>query len=218
VNEALSLWYDTEAQIQAQADKLDALREYAQTFFLDAVNTICTEKGWDTPQYVRRPTLGLQIDCDFGMHLAIRPAWELPRGKPGHRQGFGIVITEKLDLEVLGEKSGVFLHVRLREGALPKLRHLTGDDIMRYYAMNALNQKTHDLLVDPMSLFSQQSERCVCCHKTLTDPVSTTRGIGPECIRLFQAFLLTPPSKVEQYRHRCSQEYLAETGFLPGPV
>jgi hypothetical protein len=52
--------------------------------------------------------------------------------------------------------------------------------------------------------------RC-CCRKSLTDPVSRTRGIGPVCIRLFKPFELAPPTAVERYRAK----YLEETGFLP---
>jgi hypothetical protein len=78
-------------------------------------------------------------------------------------------------------------------------------------ALDALRNKTHDLLMNPWALFSEQADRC-CCHKELTDIESRSRGIGPECIRLFTSFRCRPPTAVDKYR----QKYLAETGFLPG--
>ena len=67
--------------------------------------------------------------------------------------------------------------------------------------------------MDPMGVFSRQADRCCRCSKPLTDVVSRTRGIGPECIRLFRCFDLdAPPTVVDKYRRK----YLVETGFLPG--
>jgi hypothetical protein len=44
--------------------------------------------------------------------------------------------------------------------------------------------------------------------------VSRTRGIGPECIRMFGSFteFAGRPDAVTRYRH----QYRQETGFLPG--
>jgi hypothetical protein len=143
----------------------------------------------------------------------------MPRGgTPGYRDGFGTILTDTLHLEVMAlpTKDGVLLHVRLRDDQQPKLRCLTCDETLLDLATNALETKPHDLLGDPTRLFSEQSERCCCCHKALSDPVSRTRGIGPECIRYFQTFLLKPPPRVEEYRHHAREQYLQDTGFLPG--
>ena len=50
---------------------------------------------------------------------------------------------------------------------------------------NARNLKTmcetaDSLLKNPSATFGQQADRCVCCHRWLTDLTSRTRGIGPE--------------------------------------
>lgn len=96
------------------------------------------------------------------------------------------------------------LHLDLYDGDRPKMRRVTCDDALRDAAFRALEAKAHDLLADPMRLFSEQKDHCCCCGKALTDPVSRTRGIGPECARFFGCWSLKPPTKVERYR----QEYL----------
>jgi hypothetical protein len=72
----------------------------------------------------------------------------------------------------------------------------------------------HDLLMDPADVFSRQADKCCCCGKALTEVVSRTRGIGPECIRMFGSFteFAERPDAVAKYRRK----YLQETGFLPG--
>ena len=46
-------------------------------------------------------------------------------------------------------------------------------------------QTLSDLLANPMQTFAEQSDRCCCCGKKLSDITSRLRGIGPECIRYF---------------------------------
>jgi hypothetical protein len=207
---SLNIWNRVNEELAAQSDKLDAFLEYVQCFFIDALHTICQEKGWREPGYFHRPPLGLRLECDNDMTLAVRPAWRKPKALPGHREGWGAVRTEVVEVEVL--KRGVVLSVRLTEGRPPRARTVTRDDVDRRRALDALRDKTHDLLVDPWALFSEQADNCSCCGRAITDIVSKTRGIGPECIRLFAAFKIAPPTKVEIYR----QAYLQETGFLPG--
>jgi len=74
------MWDRVEEELHAQRDKLDAFPEYCQCFFIDALATIMQEKGWQEPEYKRRPTLGLRLECDFDMALAVPPAWRLPDG------------------------------------------------------------------------------------------------------------------------------------------
>jgi hypothetical protein len=112
-----------------------------------------------------------------------------------------------VECEVLAEEDGKpqpQLHLDLYDGDRPKMRRVTCDDALRDAAFRALEAKAHDLLADPMRLFSEQKDHCCCCGKALTDPVSRTRGIGPECARFFGCWSLKPPTKVERYR----QEYL----------
>jgi hypothetical protein len=75
-------WDHVEAPLLAQADRLDAFREYTQCFFMDALATICREKGWEEPQYQRRPSIGLRLES-LDLTLAVRPAWHKCGKRPG---------------------------------------------------------------------------------------------------------------------------------------
>jgi hypothetical protein len=68
--------------------------------------------------------------------------------------------------------------------------------------------------MDPADVFGRQADKCCCCGRALTDVVSRTRGIGPECVRMFGSFaeFAERPDAVTKYR----QQYPKETGFLPG--
>ncbi len=116
-----------------------------------------------------------------------------------------------MTLELLGP--GKLLTVTLTEGKLPRSGSVFVDMGKNVVNLNTILSTAHDLLMKPMMVFGRQADRCCCCSKVLTDVVSRTRGIGPECIRLFRCFSVdTPPTAVDKYR----QQYLVETGFLPG--
>lgn len=40
-----------------------------------------------------------------------------------------------------------------------------------------------DFILFPWQIFSRSKDRCCCCGKWLTDDISRSRGIGPECLR-----------------------------------
>jgi hypothetical protein len=213
----LITWKRIEERLASDAHRFDALREYVQTFFLTAIHTICQEKGWAEPEYQVRPPLGLRLEAQgegVPLTIAMRPGWRpgrrwyedvchpveggLPRQERVARKAPGTLRTERIEVEVLTKP--VLLHVNLVEGHLPKVRTLCNDDTLRRASLRALDAKAHDLLMDPMRLFSEQSDHCCCCGKVLTDVVSRTRGIGPECIRHFGVWTLKPPSAVDRYR------------------
>ena len=40
-----------------------------------------------------------------------------------------------------------------------------------------------DFILFPWQIFGRSKDRCCCCRKLLTDGISRSRGIGPECLR-----------------------------------
>ena len=118
--------------------------------------------------------------------LAVRPGWKKAKrsstdedpGVPGEFQ------PQDITLELVRE-----LRLALAPGGVIKIagRVWANEDA------NARNLKTvcetaDSLLRNPLATFGQQADRCVCCHKLLTDLKSRTRGIGPECIKWFSFF------------------------------
>src|SRR5262249_54720213 len=102
--------------LHLNADRLDALREYAQVFFLHGLNVICLEKGWDfdQPQYVHRPPLGLRLEHvaeGLDMVLALRPHWAPGRRRLDEAKQPGTVDAARLDVEVMALERRSMLHV-----------------------------------------------------------------------------------------------------------
>ena len=128
-------------------------------------SAICQEKGWPEPQYLVRPPLGLRLEAQgdgVPMTVALRPGWRKATKYYDRPAEPGVVRTEKAKTEVLGDpKKGqpVLLHLDLYEGQPPKLRSLCCEDALRKASLRALETKAHDLLADPMRLFSEQADR-----------------------------------------------------------
>jgi hypothetical protein len=141
----LDMWDRVEDELHAQGEKLGAFREYCQCFFIDALATIMQEKGWQEPEYKRPPTLGLRLECDFDMTLAVRPAWRLPKKVGLQRVGFGTIRTDITEVELLDP--GLRLSLKLLEGQEPSITCVTCDLDAQRWALDALRNKTHDLLM-----------------------------------------------------------------------
>lgn len=174
---------------------LEPFRQYLAEYF----EYVAEEKGVHEKQLFIRPLIGLKLDVDGGRTLAVRPGW-----KKAQRTGLGPdipgeFIPQEITLELLGQ-----LRLKLAPdnpikvmGSIP----INGD-------VNARNLKTmcevaHSLLRNPMARFGQQADRCVCCHRELTDLTSRTRGIGPECVKWFSFFKNDHPIALkytDQYR------------------
>ena len=192
-----------ELKLKEQLEELHKLDPASEDYqALDKKTTAAVEY-----RYGRQPTVGLKLDLPDNLTLGIRPGW---------KKGYGDLGTVDLDvigLELLGP--GKLLCLKLSPDKISSGR-LNLSMAVNKERLAVVLATAKDLLMDPMELFSRQADRCCCCHKQLTDDVSRTRGIGPECIRMFDCFKLPPPSKVAEYRHRQRQQYLADTGFLPG--
>ncbi len=206
-------WDDFQKRLAARNDVFDPLRELVQWHFADAERIKLVERP--VPGYERRPTIGLRLQLPGKKTLAIRPGWSPPRRRHAEDAAdprrFGKLHLDAVTLELLGP--GKLLTVTLTEGKPPRSGNVFTEMRQNVVNLDTILSTAHDLLMDPMEVFSRQADRCCCCSKPLTDVVSRTRGIGPECVRKFGCFKLdNPPTAVDKYRRK----YLVETGFLPG--
>jgi hypothetical protein len=100
----LLLWDEADATIKAHADRLDAAREYCEVFFIDALHTICHEKGWDAPHYLVRPPPGLRLEevvQGRDMVVAIRPRWTPRRTGRHHVEPYADPVLRRVALGCL---------------------------------------------------------------------------------------------------------------------
>ena len=50
-------------------------------------------------------------------------------------------------------------------------------------AVHEFVNTANDFILFPWQIFSRSKDRCCCCGKRVTDDISRSRGIGPECLR-----------------------------------
>lgn len=199
-------WISWQEYLDAQSCVLLPLREYLAGFFT-SINTPPDEG------YVRRPLIGLRLEVGDNTIVAIRPGWTPPRKriingevsilKPGK------VHPQVITLELLDPRKS--LSLRLAEGKTSP-GYVKWDMDTNRRNLRLVAETAHALLTDPMMLFSRQADHCCRCGRSLSDLVSRTRGIGPECITQF-AYFESPPTMTAVDRYR--QQYYSDTGFLP---
>ena len=165
-----------------QEHVLEPFRQYLAEYF----EFVAGEKDIGKEPLFARPLIGLKLDVDGGKQtLAVRPGWRKAKRHPtdysldvpGDFQPQEITLELVQDLKLTLAPGGVKVTGKVRADE---------DD-------NARNLKTicvtaDSLLRNPLAAFGQQADRCVCCHRKLTDLISRTRGIGPECVKWFSFF------------------------------
>jgi hypothetical protein len=55
-----------------------------------------------------------------------------------------------------------------------------------------------EFLDNPGAVFARSHDACCICGRTLTDELSRSRGIGPECILKLDVILCRPATKLVQ--------------------
>jgi hypothetical protein len=121
------------------------------------------------------------------------------------------LLTDQVWIELLGPRKLMTLRIREDQGICAGLTPYDPDERAR--RLRLVVDTIHAFLMTPEQVFARQADHCCCCGKILTDIVSKTRGIGPECLRYFCSFTdwAQKPDSVERYR----QKYYQETGFFP---
>jgi Family of unknown function (DUF6011) len=98
--------------------------------------------------------------------------------------------------------------------------HVHGQD-----ALDNCVEMVRYFVLRPQDVFRRASDHCCCCGRQLRDQLSRTRGIGPECLQAVSPWLdrwvsanIEAQAKVEVQvnRQALRNEYLADTGLLPG--
>jgi hypothetical protein len=130
-------------------------------------------------KFQRRPTLGLNLPApgDPPLWLSIRPRWD---------RWHKAVDTGIVEMEVIAERD--LADRPAREVTI----QLSADKAhISSWAINTAEAQLpralavlDNFLADPDQVFAKSAESCCVCHKTLTDPVSRSRGVGPECLRV----------------------------------
>ncbi len=196
------LWTEFNERVGQEAELFEPLRSWMEDYFGLA-------SFGET--YTRRPTLGLRVYAGHDLYLAVRPGWNPVKN---------VIFPATTILELIPEGKKPLLTlcccslVKLR-GSIFKSSDLNEQNL---WTMKTIVKK---LLLSPEKTIadSAQSGRCVCCRRALTDVISRTRGIGPECVKWYGDLLGSTNHQLTAYRRQHEVEedkknYLAETGFI----
>jgi hypothetical protein len=157
----------------------EVLEEHCEDFeeLLDILSEVFGNQA-EGKSFARRPNLTITLTApgEPPARVVLRPAWDALDKT---------LDTSRLEMEVLGERKGK----RGREVALglgswpPKLRGWgigTGENYLARAAALVC-----DFLADPAKVLARSADNCCVCGRALTDPVSRGRGVGPECVRVY---------------------------------
>jgi hypothetical protein len=156
---------------------LQAFREKVVTLFRAML------EGAEEP-FKRRPPVSLRLICrgDPPAKLVVHPGWN-----PGAKT----VNPDWASCELLQEDWGIAGGERVkafgkqvtfgtgdeRPVFLGTIRRTAEADVRR--ALNVMRE----FLDDHRAVFARSHDHCCCCGRALTDELSRSRGIGPECIK-----------------------------------
>lgn len=119
-----------------------------------------------------------------GVTLEFMKGGDLTTGKPKvqvriNLKGFGETTYADQDgTRVIGKR------LSYRGASLPYTWVIPPDRLQQIETV-LMELGRHDRLVDIMTN-GRKEDRCICCRKALTDPVSRARWVGPECTKHFQ--------------------------------
>lgn len=135
------------------------------------------------PPYMRRPIAALRLICDTETpaKLIVHPGWS---------RRTGTLAIDRIECELLQERVRICngQPVRQFDKQINMMIAPTKRDIGGMHATGAKDlmtvlQAMEDYLESPQAVFARSHDHCCCCGKHLTDTLSRSRGIGPECIQ-----------------------------------
>ncbi len=170
-------------ELLADSTVVESFRQQMQTLFAE----LLADKP---PPYLRRPIASLRLICDTETpaKLIVHPGWS---------RRTRTVTIDRIECELLQEcartcngQAARQFDKRINMVIAPNKRdvgrmHATGPkDVM------TVLQAMEDYLESPQAVFARSHDHCCCCGKHLTDTLSRSRGIGPECIQRIDHILV----------------------------
>jgi hypothetical protein len=152
--------------------------------------------------YKRRPPISLRLVCsgDPAAKVVIVPG--------AHRDRTGILLDLDIQhFELLEERSVIYNG----EDVLKRTKKLAVDNVSGRGPRNGswiyksaledaqrLVATVREFLADPVAVFARSHDNCCICGRGLTDELSRSRGIGPECIKRLDMVVCRPLNKLVQ--------------------
>ncbi len=177
--------------LEEEADAFEMARWTCQEYFQEIVD----EKNLNDGTRTRRAPIGFR--------LILPPLFEddmiryVAAIRPGMARSYGAIylVPERLEIDVIHDKWQQISNDQMAHNIGPAVKLRIADDEIKHAgyrfstvlpALGRLADTLREWVDDPSSMLVGSSDRCLFCCKTLTDDVSRTRGIGPECQKRYQ--------------------------------
>jgi len=124
--------------------------------------------------YSRRPAIGLYLPGN-DLTLAVRPIYHKARKT---------IDPASLTVEIVGPPSIGSIHLAPGNARWRSIRVSRVEEVFE-----AVMDIARRMVANPWEVFGGSAGKCCRCRRPLTDIISRTRGIGPECIQRFVYFV-----------------------------
>jgi hypothetical protein len=177
------MWKECQAEVAQEVHVLEPFRQYMSEYF----EYVADKKQLDQGRLERCPLIGLSFDLDTGCRLAVRAGWKKATHRNDGSISFGVWNPQIVTIELV--KSGPPLKNRLSPGEI-RVERCSANAAQNEVKVSLLLDIADRFLRNPIDTVAKghQANACCVCGKPLTDYVSRTRGIGPECIKWFTFF------------------------------
>jgi Family of unknown function (DUF6011) len=181
-----------ELLIRPNADTFENCRAFVAPFFEHRKQAIA-QKQEGLPEGVefrQRPVIALRLFDSKLDKIVIRPCWT-SKASSGYQIG-GTLNPQAITLELLRDhpiSRGSRLDMRISP-VIPRAWRISTKTQVNMDNVKYVVDRLKDFLADPEAFFVRRGNwcKCCCCGKDLTDQLSVSRGIGPECIKVFDYF------------------------------
>jgi hypothetical protein len=123
--------------------------------------------------YRRRPAIGLYLPGN-GFTLAVRPIYHKAKKT---------IEPASMTVEIVGPPNIGSIHLAPGHARWRSIRVSSVEEVFE-----AVVDTARRMVADPWRVFMGSAGKCCRCRRRLSDIISRTRGIGPECIQRFVYF------------------------------
>lgn len=131
-----------------------------------------------------RPKTSMRLNIDEWNTVTFKP--EIALSPRGWKMGDKIRLEHRKAVVFAGAKAtGCYLILNLKKDGSIAPKKWKRDKAKTKAAFEMIKDFLNKLADDPAKIISKNSTHCVLCGRKFTDPDSMARGIGPECMKLF---------------------------------
>ncbi len=154
----------------------------------EAIKAVTVNKLRGKKYLNKRPKTAMRFLLDDNNSLTFKP--EISSSPTGWKMGNKIRCELRKDITAMGVSGhGCYLILNLTSDGLIIPRRWKKDIDKTKEAFELVKDFLDKLATQPKKVIARNKNRCAICGRKFTDPESMARGIGPECVKMFEYFM-----------------------------